>query len=387
MLCVDEKTQIQALDRTQPILPLRPGLPEGRTHDYRRHGTTSLYAALEIASGQVLTECHPRHRAEEFLAFCRRIVREHPAGELHIVLDNSSTHSTPEVNRWLARHRRVHFHFTPKGASWMNLVESWFSILTRRSVRRGSFASVGELVAAIESFVAAYNERAQPFVWTKPAETVLAGAVKHNTTSETEGPREDPLGGGEPAPVRQGRAALARAAPPGRRGAGAQRPALRPGAGRPVLRRARRAAARSRARGGPREPAGPDRGDAPAPGAADGRRGPGHGAGLRGHHDDPRRRAGGGEAGRAAGPRGGRAALVRPDHARGAEPGRGRPPLPAPVVPHRGGRGQPGARGDHGGRAPGGRRDAGRQPDVRAGRRRPSGPRGARPERRAATCW
>jgi transposase len=186
VLCVDEKTQIQALDRTQPILPIRPGLPEGRTHDYRRHGTTSLYAALEIASGQVLTECHPRHRAAEFLGFCRRIVREHPAGELHIVLDNSSTHSTPEVTRWLARHRRVHFHFTPKGASWMNMVESWFSILTRRSVRRGSFAPVAELVAAIESFVASYNERAQPFVWTKPAESVLAGAVKHNTTSETE---------------------------------------------------------------------------------------------------------------------------------------------------------------------------------------------------------
>ena len=138
VLCVDEKTQIQALDRTQPILPLRPGLPEGRTHDYRRHGTTSLYAALDIATGQVLAECHPRHRAAEFLAFCRRIVREHPAGQLHIVLDNSSTHSTPEVTRWLARHRRVHFHFTPKGASWMNLVESWFSILTRQQVRRGS---------------------------------------------------------------------------------------------------------------------------------------------------------------------------------------------------------------------------------------------------------
>lgn len=186
VLCVDEKTQIQALDRTQPILPLRPGLPEGRTHDYRRHGTTSLYAALEIASGQVLTECHERHRAAEFLSFCRRIVREHPAGELHIVLDNSSTHSTPEVTRWLARHRRVHFHFTPKGASWMNLVESWFSILTRRSVRRGSFASVAELIAAIESFVASYNERAQPFVWTKPAESVLAGAIKHKDTSGTE---------------------------------------------------------------------------------------------------------------------------------------------------------------------------------------------------------
>ncbi|MBY0396910.1 MAG: IS630 family transposase [Thermoleophilia bacterium] len=186
VLCVDEKTQIQALDRTQPIPPLRPGLPEGRTHDHRRNGTTSLYAALEVATGRVLTECHPRHRAEEFLAFCRRIVRERPTGELHIVLDSSSTHSTPEVKRWLARHRRVHFHFTPKGASWMNMVESWFSILTRRSVRRGSFASVAELVAAIERFVLAYSERAQPFVWTRTAEEVLTKAVKRQDTSGTE---------------------------------------------------------------------------------------------------------------------------------------------------------------------------------------------------------
>jgi transposase len=186
VLCVDEKTQIQALDRTQPILPIRPGLPEGRTHDYRRHGTTSLYAALEIASGQVLAECHPRHRAAEFLAFLRRIVREHPAGELHIVLDNSSTHSTPEVKRWLARHRRVRFHFTPKGASWMNMVESWFSILTRKQIRRGTYASVPELIAAIERFVAGYNELAAPFVWTKPADQILAKAVKRKDTSGTE---------------------------------------------------------------------------------------------------------------------------------------------------------------------------------------------------------
>jgi transposase len=185
VLCVDEKTQIQALDRTQPILPLRPGLPEGRTHDYRRHGTTSLYAALEVGAGQVLTECHPRHRAEEFRAFLRRIVREFPAGQLHLIVDNSSTHTTPEVRRWLARHRRVHLHFTPKGASWMNLVESWFSILTRQQVRRGSFASVKELIGAIERFVAADNERAQPFAWTKTAEAILAKAVKPNTTSET----------------------------------------------------------------------------------------------------------------------------------------------------------------------------------------------------------
>ena len=186
VLCVDEKTQIQALDRTQPILPLRPGLPEGRTHDYRRHGTTSLYAALEVATGQVLAECHPRHRAEEFLAFLRRIVREFPTGQLHLVVDNSSTHTTPEVTRWLQRHRRVHLHFTPTGASWMNLVESWFSILTRQHVRRGSFASVKELIGAIERFVAAYNERAQPFVWTKPAAAVLVKAVKPNATSGVE---------------------------------------------------------------------------------------------------------------------------------------------------------------------------------------------------------
>lgn len=186
VLCVDEKTQIQALDRTQPILPLRPGLPEGRTHDYRRHGTTSLYAALEIATGQVIVECHPRHRAEEFLSFLRRIVREFPTGQLHLVLDNSSTHSTPEVKRWLTRHRRVQLHFTPTGASWMNMVEGWFSILTRQQVRRGSFASVSELIAAIEGFVASYNERAQPFVWTKPPAQVLAKAVKSQDTSGTE---------------------------------------------------------------------------------------------------------------------------------------------------------------------------------------------------------
>ena len=178
VLCVDEKTQIQALDRTQPILPIRPGLPEGRTHDYRRHGTTSLYAALQIATGQVISECHPRHRAEEFIGFLRLIVREFPDGELHLVVDNSSTHTTPQVRRWLARHRRVHLHFTPKGASWMNLVESWFSILTRQHVRRGSFASVQELIGAIERFVASYNQRAQPFVWTKPAADVLAKAVR-----------------------------------------------------------------------------------------------------------------------------------------------------------------------------------------------------------------
>ncbi|MGH8733570.1 MAG: IS630 family transposase [Burkholderiales bacterium] len=186
VVCVDEKTQVQALDRTQPILPLAPGLPERRTHDYKRNGTTNLYAALEIASGQVVHTCQPRHRHQEFLAFLRRIVREFPDGELHLVLDNSSTHTTPEVRSWLARHKRVHFHFTPTSASWMNLIESWFSILTRQQVRRGSYSSERELIDAIGRFVAGWNERACPFVWTKSAGHVLAGAVKDKRTSGTE---------------------------------------------------------------------------------------------------------------------------------------------------------------------------------------------------------
>ena len=185
VLCVDEKTQIQALDRTAPILPLRPGQAERRTHDYRRNGTTSLYAALEIATGQVLGECYSRHRHEEFLAFMRALVKAYPAGDLHVVLDNSSTHTTPEVERWLARHRRVRFHFTPTSASWMNLVESWFSILTRQQVRRGTYASAAELVAAIQAFIASWNDRATPFTWTRTADQVLAKAIRQDT-SETE---------------------------------------------------------------------------------------------------------------------------------------------------------------------------------------------------------
>ena len=130
MLCVDEKTQIQALDRTQPTLPITPGKAARMTHDDKRNGTTSLYAALEIASGEVTGACYPQHRHQEFLAFLDQSSRPTPRRRLHLVLDNSSTHSTPEVTRWLARHRRVHFHFTPTGASWMNMVEIWFSILT-----------------------------------------------------------------------------------------------------------------------------------------------------------------------------------------------------------------------------------------------------------------
>ncbi len=185
VLCVDEKTQIQALDRTQATLPMKPGKAARMTHDYKRNGTTSLYAALEIASGEITGACYPKHRHQEFLAFLNQIVRAYPRKPLHVVLDNSSTHSPPEVTRWLARHRRVHFHFTPTSASWMNMVEIWFSILTNQQIRRGVYHDVPELIAAIEYFIAGYNERAQPFVWTKTAEEILAKAIKRQPTSGT----------------------------------------------------------------------------------------------------------------------------------------------------------------------------------------------------------
>ena len=185
VLCVDEKTQIQALDRTQPTLPIKPGKAQRMTHDYKRNGTTSLYAALEIATGEVTGACYPRHTHEEFLGFLNTLVRAFPRKPLHVVLDNSSTHSTPEVKRWLESHRRVHFHFTPTRASWLNMVEIWFSILTKQQVRRGVYHDVPELITAIEHFIDGYNDRAQPFVWTKTAEQVLAKAIKDQTTSGT----------------------------------------------------------------------------------------------------------------------------------------------------------------------------------------------------------
>ena len=185
VLCVDEKTQIQALDRTQPTLPLKHGKAARMTHDYKRNGTTSLYAALEIATGEVTGACYPRHRHQEFLAFLNRLVRAYPRVALHVVLDNSSTHSTPEVQAWLKRHKRVHFHFTPTGASWMNMVEIFFSILTTQQVRRGVYHDVAELIAAIEYFIEHHNQRAQPFVWTKTADDILAKATRQQPTSGT----------------------------------------------------------------------------------------------------------------------------------------------------------------------------------------------------------
>jgi transposase len=187
VLSLDEKTQIQALSRTQPLLPLRPGLPARQTHDYRRNGLTSLYAALEVASGRVLGECTRRHTGADFLAFLKRITRRYRGRALHIILDNSSTHTTPAVHAWLAAHPDVHFHFTPKGASWLNLVEAWFSILTRKSVRRASFETVRGLVRHIEHYIDEWNSHPTPFVWTKEPADIIKKAVRPvNMTSRTE---------------------------------------------------------------------------------------------------------------------------------------------------------------------------------------------------------
>jgi len=173
VLSMDEKTQIQALSRTQPLLPLRPGLPARRTHDYRRNGLTSLYAAFNVASGQVLGACHDRHTAVEFLDFLTVVHRRYRRRDLHVILDNSSTHSMPAIRAWLEAHPRVQFHFTPTGASWLNLVEVWFSILTRKSVRRGSFDTVRALVTHIHRYIDTWNDHPTPFVWTKqPADLI-----------------------------------------------------------------------------------------------------------------------------------------------------------------------------------------------------------------------
>ena len=178
VLSMDEKTQIQALDRTQPLLPLRPHLPARQTHDYRRNGLTSLYAALEIASGKVHGQCSERHTGADFLRFLKGLRRRYRGRELHVILDNSSTHSTPHVQAWLETHSDVHFHFTPTGASWLNMIEAWFGILTRKSVRRGSFPSVKALVKHIKHYIDHWNENPTPFVWTKTPAEIIRKAVR-----------------------------------------------------------------------------------------------------------------------------------------------------------------------------------------------------------------
>jgi transposase len=174
VLCVDEKSQIQALDRTAPILPLLPGTPARATHDYRRCGTTNLYAALDVASGCVISDLTPRHRAEEFRRFLALIDSCVPEElDVHVIVDNSSTHKTPAIQRWLVRHPRFTFHFTPTYSSWLNLVERWFAELTERWLRRGSHRSTNELVASIRTWIEHWNDDPQPFVWHKTADQIL----------------------------------------------------------------------------------------------------------------------------------------------------------------------------------------------------------------------
>jgi transposase len=177
VVCVDEKSQIQALDRTAPLLPMRFHQAERRTHDYQRHGTTTLFAALEVATGKITADaCYDRHRNTEFLAFLKQVAKAHPRVELHVVADNYATHHHPNVKAWLARHPRISMHFTPTSASWMNMVEIFFGIITRQAVRRGTFTSVPDLIGAIRAFIDAYNQRCQPFRWTKTADQILTKA-------------------------------------------------------------------------------------------------------------------------------------------------------------------------------------------------------------------
>jgi len=179
VLCVDEKTQIQALDRSQPLLPMRPGQAERRTHDYVRHGTTSLFAALEVKSGRIVGDFHARHRSLEFRKFLDHIEAAVPAAlDVHLILDNYGTHKTSLIHRWLARHPRFHVHFTPTSASWLNLVERWFAALTEKQIRRGVHRSTQELEEAIHRYIETTNRHPQPFVWTKTADEILANVAR-----------------------------------------------------------------------------------------------------------------------------------------------------------------------------------------------------------------
>jgi transposase len=176
VVCVDEKSQIQALDRTRPILPMRPGIPERQTHDYVRHGVTTLFAALEVATGQVTDACKPRHRHDEFLAFLKQLARAYPGTGLHVICDNYATHKHADVRNWLAlpENKGITLHFTPTSCSWLNLVECFFSVITRQAIRRGSFTSVSELTTAIGAFIDSWNDHPRPFAWTKNADEILA---------------------------------------------------------------------------------------------------------------------------------------------------------------------------------------------------------------------
>lgn len=178
VLCVDEKSQIQALNRTAPILPLRPGLPEKATHDYKRNGTTTLFAALEVATGKVTDKCYDRHGKVEFLDFMKRVARAYPGQRLCVVADNYHTHKHAEIKEWLEKNPRITMHFTPTSGSWLNLVEVFFGIITRQAIRRGSFDSVKQLTTAITAFIAGWNDRCHPFTWSKTADEILPHATR-----------------------------------------------------------------------------------------------------------------------------------------------------------------------------------------------------------------
>ena len=179
VFCVDEKSGIQALDRTRPVLPLRPGIPERQTHDYIRHGTTCLYAALRLLDGTVFGACRPKRDTKEFVRFLDGVEQATAADQaIHVILDNLSTHKSPPVHRWLRRHRRVHFHFIPTSSSWLNMVERWFGEITRDRIRRGTFDSVPGLIAAIDDYLHHYNEAPRRFIWTKDADMILDKIAK-----------------------------------------------------------------------------------------------------------------------------------------------------------------------------------------------------------------
>jgi transposase len=185
VVSVDEKSQVQALDRSQPMLPLRPGLPARQTYDYKRNGTATLFAALEVATGKITADaCYPRHRHQEFLRFLKKVAAAHPGIDLHVVCGNCAAHKHPAVKGWLKDNPRVTLHFTPTGCSWLNMVEIFFGIITRQAIRRGTFGSVKDLTAAIGKFIDAYNDRCQPFAWTKDADELLA-KVRPSRTNAT----------------------------------------------------------------------------------------------------------------------------------------------------------------------------------------------------------
>ena len=185
VVSIDEKSQIQALDRTAPILPMRPGIPAQQTHDYTRNGTTTLFAALQLATGRVTDRCYDRHTHVEFLDFLKLVAKAYPGVQLHVVCDNYGTHKHPKVKAWLTKNPRVTMHFTPTSGSWLNMVEIFFGIITRQAIRRGTFTSVKDLITAIEVFIDGWNQRCQPFIWVKTADEII-GKINRKRTNATQ---------------------------------------------------------------------------------------------------------------------------------------------------------------------------------------------------------